>query len=172
MIWLGHLPLNPHPFIISFLATCPALCVAHWSVIAYPSILENKMLTKPHNCCCKLSSWSSRQNNNICQNWLLPSSTKPVGRAGRSIGFGRVSEGVRTEGAVNTGLGQFQENWKGVHMKLWVRVRHMAGAALPASTWLRKSQRGTVGCRSGLADTSYLVALRPSLTWPWHVVTQ
>ena len=67
-----HLPLNPHPFIISFLATCPALCVAHWSVIAYPSILENKMLTKPHNCCCKLSSWSSRQNNNICQNWVRP----------------------------------------------------------------------------------------------------
>ena len=56
--------------------------------------------------CCKLSIWSDKTTiSPACQNWLVASSTKPIGRAGRSIGFGRVSEGVRSEGAVNTGSG-------------------------------------------------------------------
>ena len=142
------------------------------------SKLENKMLTNAPDCWfCKPSSWSDKTTISCTRHSVKPatlaSSTKSVGRAGRSIGFGRVSEGVRTQGAVNTGEGQFQENWTGVHMKLWVRLepRLRAGFCCTRSPWLRNSRRGraTVALLiSGLAATCLhwdLVSPGPDMLW-------
>ena len=172
------------PFIISHflfhllprsLPTCPK-CV--FEAISYLSKLENKMLTNAPDCWfCKPSRWSDKTTISCARHSVKPATlaslTKPVGCAGRSIGFGRVSEGVRTRGAVNTGEGQFQENWTGVHMKLWVRLepRLRAGFCCTRSPWFRNSRRvrGTVArLISGLAATCLhwdLVSPGPDMLW-------
>ena len=104
-----------------------------------------------------------------------PVSTKPFGRAGRSIGFGRVSGVVRSE--VNTGA---RGSSKKTGTEFTWSCESDATTSLRSRYWFPLSGWETL--RSRIVDiqltclavllASYLFTLGPALTWVRHCVTQ